>query len=91
MNFYKLEVIKYNQFLYDNIIKIYKKVEYNLLNKIDVKVKIIIEKFCIDDCVEMIVIKEVFIILKDYKDNFENKLMCRLINLLKQEIGKISK
>lgn len=45
--------------------------------------KIIIEKFCIDDCVEMIVIKEVFIILKDYKDNFDNKLMCRLINLLK--------
>ena len=35
--------------------------------------------------------KETFITLKDHKDNFANKPMCRLINPSKQEIGKISK
>ena len=40
-NFYKLEATKYNQLLYDNITKTYKKAEYNLLNKIDVKAKTI--------------------------------------------------
>ena len=40
-NFYKLEATKYNQLLHDNITKTYKKAEYNLLNKIDVKAKTI--------------------------------------------------
>ena len=35
--------------------------------------------------------KEAFITLKDHKNNFRNKLRCRLINPCKSEIGKISK
>ena len=90
-NFYKLEATKNNQLLHDNITKTYKKAEYNLLNKIDVKAKTITEKLRIDDRVETTATKEAFITLKDHKDNFENKPTCRLINPSKQEIGKISK
>ena len=57
-NFYKLEATKYNQLLHDNITKTYKKAEYNLLNKIDVKAKTITEKLRIDDRVEMTATKE---------------------------------
>ena len=35
--------------------------------------------------------RESFITPKDHKDNFKNKLTCRLINPCKPEIGKISK
>ena len=35
--------------------------------------------------------KEVFITLKDHKENFANKPTCRLINPSKPEIGRISK
>lgn len=35
--------------------------------------------------------KEAFITLKDHKENFENKLTCRLINSPKPEIGRLSK
>lgn len=48
-------------------------------------------KLGIDDRVDKIVNKEVFIIFKDYKLNFVNKLICWLINFIKLEIGKISK
>ena len=83
-NVYKLEATKYNQLLHDNITKTYKKAEYNLLNKIDVKAKTITKKLRIDDRVETTS-------TKDHKDNFENKPTGRLINPSKQEIGKISK
>ena len=58
-NFYKLEATKYNQLLHDNITKTYKKAEYYLLNKIDVKAKTITEKLRIDDRVETTATKEV--------------------------------
>ena len=35
--------------------------------------------------------KEAYITLKDHKENFANKLPCRLINPAKTEIGRISK
>lgn len=91
VNFYKLDVIEYNWFLNDNIIKIYKKVDKKKFNVINDEVRSVIRKFNIDDWVELIVINDVFIILKDYKENFVNKLICWLINLFKMELGWISK
>jgi hypothetical protein len=35
--------------------------------------------------------REVFICLKDHKENFENNPKCRLINPAKNESGKLSK
>ena len=34
---------------------------------------------------------EIFITVKDHKDNFYNKPSCHLINPIKKELGKISK
>lgn len=42
---------------------------------------------CIDFMVEFIV----FLILKDYKLDFENYIKCCFINLVKSDVGKISK
>ena len=89
--FYKLDTAKYNQLLTDNITKAYKKADGKQLKKIDSEVKAITRKLNIDDRVEVTAQKEVFITLKDHKDNFAKKPMCRLINPSKQEIGKISK
>ena len=35
--------------------------------------------------------REVFITLKDHKENFKNSLPCRLINPAKREMGLVSK
>ena len=87
----ELKTTKYNQLLHVNITKTYKKAENNQLKKIDEKAKTITEKLRIDDRVETTATREPFITFKDHKDNFESKPTCRLINLSKQEIGKISK
>ena len=35
--------------------------------------------------------KPAYVTLKDHKDNFKTKLLCRLINPAKSEIGIVSK
>ncbi|KAJ8033154.1 hypothetical protein HOLleu_23305 [Holothuria leucospilota] len=35
--------------------------------------------------------REAFITIKDYKDNFPNKVSCKFINLAKSEMGRVSK
>ena len=40
---------------------------------------------------DVIAKREAFITLKDHKENFENSLLCRLINLAKSEMGLVSK
>ena len=89
-NFYKLEATKNHHLLNDNITKTYKEAKKNQFNEIH-KAKLITLKLSIDNCVKTNATKEAFTTLKDYKDNFENKPMCRLINSSKQEISKINK
>ena len=57
----------------------------------DEEARIITKKLNIYERVETTVVKEGFITLKDYKENFLNKPTCRLINSSKPVIGKISK
>ena len=85
-----MEATKNHHLLNDNITKTYKKAKKNQFNEIN-KAKLITQKLSIDDHVKTNATKEAFITLKDYKDNFENKPMCRLINPSKQEISKINK
>ena len=40
---------------------------------------------------EQIAKQQAFITLKDHKDNFANHPTCRLINPVKNELGKVSK
>lgn len=91
MNFYEMNLNFYNKLIMENVIKIYKKVSDEFVGRLDVQFVRIVECFNLDDCIEKLVKKEVFIILKDYKLIFSDYLMCCLINLIKFEIGVISK
>lgn len=59
--------------------------------KINKDVKVIVEELDLLDRVEIMVKCNVFIMLKDYKFNFNNVFICWLINFIKLEIGCISK
>lgn len=69
--------MKNHHLLNDNITKTYKEAKKNQFNEIH-KAKLITLKLSIDNCVKTNATKEAFTTLKDYKDNFENKPMCRL-------------
>ena len=45
----------------------------------------------IDDLIERMYENESYITIKDHKENFPNKISCRLINPSKSDIQKISK
>ena len=49
------------------------------------------EKLSIDDRVQIMKESEVYITVKDHKDEFPNKIPCWLINPSKSNLGKISK
>ena len=51
----------------------------------------IIEKIPVADRIDKLLEKEADITIKDHKDDFPNKISCRLINPCKTSIGKISK
>ena len=53
--------------------------------------KSICTKLKISDSVERIARTPAFLKLKDHKDNFRSNPTCRLINPLKNELGKVSK
>jgi len=57
----------------------------------DSQAKSIAQELNIDTRTEQIAKQQAFITLKDHKDNFVNHPTCRLINLTKSELGKVSK
>ena len=48
------------------------------------------EQLKLDDKIEQTAEQKAFITIKDYKPNFPNNIKCRLINLAKSNLGKIS-
>ena len=53
--------------------------------------KHIAENMKLDDCIESLAQTSAFLTLKDHKENFRTSHPCRLINLLKSKLGKVSK
>ena len=88
---YKMEKDEYKKLLQDNITKTYKKSNGKKLRDINFAAKKIAEKLSIADRVEVMQETEAYITIKDHKDEFPNKMLCRLINPSKPNIGKISK
>ena len=88
---YKMEKDEYNKLLRHNITKTYKKSNGKKLRDINFTAKKIAEKLSIVDRVEVMQETEAYITIKDHKDEFPNKMLCRLINPSKPNIGKISK
>ena len=91
VNYYKMEPKRYNELLTENITKNYKKASLKEAAAVNQKSREIAENLQLEDRIEKLAEKQVYITLKDHKDNFNNKPACRLINPTKSEIGHISK
>ena len=90
-NIYKMSKDDYNKNLVENITKTYKKSNEKKVKNINQETQKIVKDLGVDDRVEIMQTGEVYITVKDHKDDFPNKLTFRLINPSKSDIGKISK
>ena len=90
-NMYQFSKSDHEKLLNENITKTYKKAPPKLEHSINLKAKNISKKLNLEDLVECIAKTEAFITLKDHKENFQNKLPCRLIVPSKSELGHVSK
>ena len=88
---YKMEKHQDTKLLTENITKAYKKSNKKKISNINFTAKKITEKLSIDDRVQIMKGSEVYITVKDHKDEFTNKIPCWLINPSKSNLGKISK
>ena len=86
-----MEKDQYKKLLKENITKSYKKSNNRKISNINWEAKKITEKLSLDDRVERLQEREPYITIKDHKDEFPNKIPCRLINPSETSIGKISK
>lgn len=90
-NIYKMEKDQYQKLLTENVTKTYKKSSIQKLNNINGIAKQIAQKLTLEDRIEVMQEDEAYITIKDHKDEFPNKITCRLINPSKSSIGRISK
>ena len=74
-----------------NITKTYKMTNRRKIYDINNETKSIAKQFSIGDRMEQIYENESYITIKHHKEDFPNKISCRLINPSKSDIGKISK
>lgn len=90
-NLYEMDRNQYEKLLRENVTKHYKRAPAETYETINVAAKEIAKNLDIADRIDTLARKEAFITLKDHKENFENKLPCRLVNPSKSEIGLVSK
>ena len=90
-NIYNLPPQDYKKLLHENITRSYKKSPTRLEKSINLEAKEIAAGVKLDDRIEYMAKTPDYITLKDHKDNFRSAHACRLIDLCKGEIGKISK
>ena len=90
-NIYKLEKDDYEKLLTENVKKTYKKSSRKKVYTINRNAKKLAEDLLISGRVEKMYENEAYITIKDHKEDFPNKISCRLINPSKSDIGKISK
>ena len=82
---------QYDKLLTGSITKTYKISEKDAVLQVNREAKDIAKSLKLDDRIEGYAEKSAFIILKDHKGSFQSNPKCRLINLAKSKIGKISK
>ena len=86
---YKIEPSKYQEILKNNITDNYKIDYNNTIDQINKDTCSFASKLHINDRLGKFKKKEAYILFKDHKPNFINKLQSRLINPSKTELGKI--
>ena len=82
---------RYEKLVTENITRHYKTVGEDTYGEINTEAQDIASKHRIADRMDVMAKREAFLTLKDHKENFEEKLPCRLINPTKTEMGIVSK
>ena len=90
-NIYKIKPSKYQEILKSNITNNYKIDYNNTIEQINKDTSNFASRLQIEDRLGKFKKKDAYILFKDHKPNFENKLPTRLINPSKTELGRISK
>ena len=90
-NLYSMPADRYEKLLEENITKTYRKAPANVYSDINEEAKEIAENLDLDNRMDKLPKAQAYVTLKDHKDNFADKLPCRLINPAKTEMGKVSK
>ena len=90
-NFYQLDAPACKKLLDTTITKAYKKAPPKTACKIIFEEKKISKSIGLDNRIESIAAKDLFVTSKDHKPNFNNNPTCRLTNPAKPEIGIVSK
>ena len=88
---YKMEKQQNTKLLTVNITKTCQNYNKKKIININFTTKKITEKLSIDDHFQRMEESEAYITVKDNKDEFPNKISCRLINLSKSNLGTLSK
>ena len=90
-NLYEMDKQRYEKLLHENITKHYKHAPEGTYHVVNSEAQKIADSLKVADRMDSLARKEVFLTLKDHKDEFLGKLPCRLINPAKSEIGIVSK
>ena len=90
-NFYTMAPTQYKELLENNITKEYKKVNDNIVDKINTDGKKLATKFELEDRIYSISKGQSYITLKDHEESFPNNPKCRLLNPSNSKLGKVSK
>ena len=90
-NMYKMKSSKYQEILKNKITDNYKIDYNNTIDQINKDTCSFACKLHIEDRLGKLKKKDAYILFKDHKPNFENKLQSILINPSKTELGKVSK
>ena len=90
-NIYKIKPSKYQEILKSKITNNYKIDYNNTIEQIDKDTSKFASRLQIEDRLGKFKKKEAYILFKDHKPYFENKMPSRLINPSKTELDRISK
>ena len=90
-NIYKIKPSNYQEILKSKITNNYKIDYINTIEQINKDTSNFASRLQIEDRLGKFKKKDAYILIKDHKPNFENKLPTRLINPSKTELGRISK
>ena len=90
-NFYLVDPLEYKRFLHNCITKKYQRVNEDYLNMIDCRNAQIARELGLEWKLELTSRNPAFLKIKDHKPTFPGKIDFRLINAMKNPLGRISK
>ena len=90
-NMYRMKVNEYKKVLNNNISKEYRKSSEVDVQGVNSDTAEIAKKLKLDQRMEVFTTSEAYLLVKDHKEHFPNKVAVRLINPCKTDLGRVSK